>query len=297
MQTKIMTKIVGVAMVAFLVVAGSASAQHAVETTDTRIGKLEFQKGYPSEATVKKLYNEMDFQRATQAYIWALPAVSSTNMANTFKSAFNAKYGDLISLTTYEDASYGITANATTPYYFMIYDLKKMGAVVFEEPAGATAGFVDDLWQRPVVDLGVPGVFQGKGGKHLILAPGQKAPADTNGYHVVHSKSNHIAAFLRNLETDPQRAKKVSNGFQIYPYSKKGNHAKTKIIPANGRVWASNQPRGMAYWKLLSQAINANPVEERDGFFMAMLKPLGIEKGKPFNPTASQKKYSNRPCL
>ena len=47
------------------------------ETLDTRIGKLEFTHdfadGYPTDATVKKLFNEMDFQQAVQAYIWAIP--------------------------------------------------------------------------------------------------------------------------------------------------------------------------------------------------------------------------------
>jgi len=50
------------------------------ETLDTRIGKLEFTHdfadGYPTDATVKKLFNEMDFQRAVQAYIWAIPFAS-----------------------------------------------------------------------------------------------------------------------------------------------------------------------------------------------------------------------------
>jgi len=36
--------------------------------------------------------------------------------------------------------------------------------------------------------------------------------------------------------------------------------------------------------------INNNPVAERDRFFMAMLKPLGIEKGKPFAPDDRQKR-------
>ena len=274
----------------FCALASAASAQEKMETRDTRIGKLEFENGYPSEATVDKLYNELDFQRACQAYIWALPAVASMSLAGTYQNSLGAKYGDLISLTTFDDLSYGITANATTPYYLMAYDLDKLGPVVFQEPAGATAGFIDDLWQRPVADLGVPGVYKGKGGKHLVLGPGQKAPDDVQGYHVVKSRSNLIVAFLRDLETDPQRAKKVIDAFQIYPYSKKSNPVKTKIIPAGGRVWATNQPRGMAYWQQLSDAINGNPVEERDGFFMAMLKPLGIEKGKPFKPTASQKK-------
>ena len=40
----------------------------------------------------------------------------------------------------------------------------------------------------------------------------------------------------------------------------------------------------MAFWEHLSAVINNNPVHERDLFFMAMLKPLGIEKGKEFKP-------------
>ncbi len=266
------------------------SSQEKMETRDTRIGKLVFEKGYPSEETVAKLYDEMDFQRATQAYIWALPIVSMSNMEQTYQSSLGAQFGDLISLTTFEDLSYGITANATTPYLWGWYNLEQSGPVVIEEPAGATAGFIDDIWQRPVADLGVPGTFKGEAGKHLVLGPGQAVPADAKGYDVIHSKSNSILILLRNLETDPERARAVLEGFQMYPYSKKENPSKTKIIPAGGRVWSSNQSRGMAFWQVVWKVINSEPVEERDRFFMAMLKPLGIEKGNPLEPTERRKK-------
>lgn len=49
-------------------------------------------------------------------------------------------------------------------------------------------------------------------------------------------------------------------------------------------------PRGFEYWVQLADIINQKPVDERDRFFHAMLKPLGIEKGKSFNPDARQKK-------
>ena len=49
-------------------------------------------------------------------------------------------------------------------------------------------------------------------------------------------------------------------------------------------------PRGFEYWERLADIINQEPVEERDRFFHAMLKPLGIEKGKPFKPDERQKK-------
>jgi hypothetical protein len=51
------------------------SAAPKKETKQTRIGRLAFVSGYPSDETVEKLYDEMDFQRACQAYLWGIPAV------------------------------------------------------------------------------------------------------------------------------------------------------------------------------------------------------------------------------
>jgi hypothetical protein len=36
---------------------------------NTRLGPLTLENGYPSKATAAKLYDELDFQRATQAYL------------------------------------------------------------------------------------------------------------------------------------------------------------------------------------------------------------------------------------
>jgi hypothetical protein len=33
------------------------------------------EQGFPSNAAVAKLYDELDFQRACQAYVWGLPIV------------------------------------------------------------------------------------------------------------------------------------------------------------------------------------------------------------------------------
>ena len=49
-------------------------------------------------------------------------------------------------------------------------------------------------------------------------------------------------------------------------------------------------PVGLRYWELLADTVNREPVFERDRFFMAMLKPLGIEKGKPFDPDWRQQR-------
>jgi hypothetical protein len=46
------------------------------DSLERRIGKLSFENGFPSEETTRKLFDEMDYQRAVQAYLWAYPAVS-----------------------------------------------------------------------------------------------------------------------------------------------------------------------------------------------------------------------------
>lgn len=46
----------------------------------------------------------------------------------------------------------------------------------------------------------------------------------------------------------------------------------------------------MSYWETLHKSLNTQPVREVDRYFWAMLKKLGIEKGKPFKPDARQKK-------
>jgi len=53
----------------------------------------------------------------------------------------------------------------------------------------------------------------------------------------------------------------------------------------------------MTYWECLATILNKETLADRDRFFMAMLKPLGIEKGKPFQPDAPQKKILSEAAL
>ena len=61
-----------------------------------------------------------------------------------------------------------------------------------------------------------------------------------------------------------------------------------KFVSISGKVMDTTPPGGMEFWARLATVINNNPVQEHDRFYMAMLKPLGIEKGKPFQPDARQ---------
>jgi hypothetical protein len=51
-----------------------------------------------------------------------------------------------------------------------------------------------------------------------------------------------------------------------------------------GRRWSGGPPRGIDYWTRLHDIYQHEIVDERDRFYLAMLRQLGIEKGRPFTP-------------
>ena len=53
------------------------------DTVETRLGALHFTDGFPSKETADTLFDNLDFQRAVQSYLLALPAV---NQAQNYKS-------------------------------------------------------------------------------------------------------------------------------------------------------------------------------------------------------------------
>jgi len=137
----------------------------------------------------------MDFQRACQLYIWALPLVEFGNLQAILEGTTGAKPGDLTIYTGNEQSVF-LTPNATTPYIFAYLDLAKTGPVVMDIPVGAIAGSALDAWQRPLSDLGMTGPDQGKGGKYVFVGPGQKAPA-TTGSIVLQSPTFGVVLFYR----------------------------------------------------------------------------------------------------
>ena len=76
------------------VVAVSSLAQ--AQTVDTPIGKLDFELGVPTQETVTKLYDAMDFQRASQLYLWALPVVGFAQLQALQEGSAGALPGDVV---------------------------------------------------------------------------------------------------------------------------------------------------------------------------------------------------------
>ncbi len=254
----------------------------------SRIGSLEFEGGYPTDESLLKLYDELDFQRAVQTYLWAIPLVSFAQWQHAYETVFGMQDGDLVLTANFQDKLGLLTANDTTPYLVGFVNLQRTGPLVFDYPQGKTAGGILDFWQRPITDMGLTGPDRGAGGQYLVIGPDQDMPPDVENYQIVQSPTNNILHGFRVLTTDSQEAQALTASYQVYPFAQQDNPRKTQIIPAAGKPWSGWPASSMDYWRLLAKMLNEEPVHERDRMMVAMLKPLGIEKGKPFQPDARQ---------
>jgi hypothetical protein len=263
-----------------------ATIQNAPQAIETPIGTLEFThdfaNGYPTDKTVEKLFDERDFQRACQAYIWSLPAVSFAAWRRGIIQGLGARMGQIVAILSLEARRGILTANATTPYYLAFADLSA-GPLVLRMPASGVQGGISDAWQSNIPDSESPATY-------LVVGPGQETPKDVAGYAVRHSPTFGIFLGARLTDPDPRNAKQALEQLQLYPVAHRDNPPKMEIFDAGKRAWSGLPPRGMEYWERLDEVIQHEPLAARDIFFHAMLRPLGMEKGKPFKPDARQTK-------
>ena len=260
------------------------------DSVETRIGTLRYELGCPTPETTQKLFDEMDFQRAVQAYLWAYPAVSFESIRLTAERDLGMDYNDLGIADNFVDPkSVWLTANDTTIYAFVNIDLSQ-GPVAIEIPPGPIVGLLDDFWQRSVTDVGLPGPDAGKGGTFLLLPPGYDGEVPASGYFPLQATMNNHNLLVRGIIVDNDVPAAVENvrKVKVYPWSEREDPKPNRFVSISGKLIDTTPPGGMEYWARLASVINNNPVQEHDRFFMAMLKPLGIEKGKPFKPDSRQ---------
>ncbi len=266
-------------------------AKTSENTVETPFGPIIMDGDIIAKQDVDKIYTELAFQQACQSYMWAIPIVSFTQWEHTQQNVFKTQNGDIVLYTGYENTLRILTANVTTPYLLTFIDMSQEGPFILDIPAGNVAGGALDMWQKEFAVFGEMGEQAGKSAKYLFLPPGTKN-VDDKGYSAIFQcDMNNFFIGLRVLDPDPAKMKEIAGQIKLYPYSTRNNPRPNKVVtPPAGANYLLGQPRGMEYWQRLYDIIQKEPVQERNMFYMAMLKNLGVEKGKPFNPTESQKK-------
>ena len=137
---------------------------------------MEFFDGVPLPATVDMAHDALDLLRGIDVFLNRMPGTSMLAMRNGLRSV--GARSNVIACTDPRSTSAPVvlTANTETTYGTTFLDLKTDGPTVIECPANSL-GFVDDLWQRYVADMGNAGPDRGQGGKYLFLPPGHDGDA------------------------------------------------------------------------------------------------------------------------
>ncbi|MEO9778790.1 MAG: DUF1254 domain-containing protein [Sedimentitalea sp.] len=275
----------------------SAFAQDAVpldaatlrgdETIDTPIGTIELQDNYFDDEASQKLFDEMDYQRASQAYLWSIPLIGFAAWRDKQTAAFDVQNStDFVVLESLKEKRGIVTANLTTPYIFNFSNLSD-GPIRIEYPAGQTAGAVLDAWQRPVFDLGLTGPDRGEGASYVLVGPNDDpAKYEADGVNVFQSETNNVMIGLRILETDPAYFDTFTSSYEMGPAD--GEIAASTFITGKDVEWSGTPPRGLEYWSKLSDMINDEPVRRIDKPWLGMIEPLGIVKSQEFAPDDRQ---------
>jgi hypothetical protein len=261
------------------------------EAIDTRIGKLELEAGYPATETVEKLYDELDFQRAVQAYLWALPMASYGAMADAHKELGANSHTVVVADELAQPQQLALTANQDTVYMSGVLDLRE-GPIVMELPAGLL-GTLNNIWQQPLVDLGGPfSPEQNRGGRFLILPPGYDGPLPETHYHVAHSDTNIVVFYLRAVpqtREDIPRLVELIKTYRQYRLEDAANPPETGFVSLTGKDANLLTNEGFAYFETLARYINENPPRSQDMAMLGVLETLGIAHGRPFEPDERMK--------
>ena len=235
-------------------------------------------------------------RRAIEAVIWGMPAVNYDRSVPAMVRAKGA-FNQVVYWSRLPDwKNQTLTPNPDTLYFCPFINTKDVGPVVLEIPAaedGSITGSMDDCWQTAIEDVGPAGVDKGKGGKYLILPPGYKDKVP-DGYIPMPSGSYQTYALLRSNPasgSDADVAKAVAYGkrVKVYPLSQAANPPATVFVDAIDVVYDNTIPYDLRFFQSLDRMVQIEPWLERDKAMIDMLKSIGIEKGKTFNPDAKTK--------
>jgi arylsulfatase A-like enzyme len=114
---------------------------HGNEHILTPIGRIELAHTYFDDDASERLFDEMDYQRATQAYIWSRPLVGMTTWRDRHRLAFGVtNETDFVVLESLKDKRGIVTSDLTMPSLINFISLES-GALEIAYPDGGNTPF------------------------------------------------------------------------------------------------------------------------------------------------------------
>ena len=282
-------------------------------TVESRIGELEFYDGMPTETTLEKIYDNLDFMRGVDVFLNFVPAASIEALRLGMKEIGADNSNRIVVMDNLMDAnSLFLTGNASTVYASIFLDLEKDGPTVVEVPAGAGPGTVNDAFFRFVVDMGAPGPDRKKGGMYIILPPDYKGElkptpntfkdnssvkievgGNMQDVWIAQSRSYTNWIILRGFLVDgkPDAAAKMwKDGLKVYPLADATSPKPNKFINGSSKRFNTIHANNYEFYSEIWSVIQKEPIGFIDPELRGQAAAIGIIKGKPFAPDARMKK-------
>ncbi len=261
------------------------------DSVETRLGTLKFKDGFPDDATLEKLYENLHFTRGVEAFLSAIPGASIEGARKGLASAgADNNHTVLLFEELMDSHSLFLTPNTESVYAAMWLDLKG-GPLVIETPPDVL-GVVDDHWFQYVCDVGNAGPDKGKGGKYLLLPPGYKGEVP-EGYFVFRPKTYGNLFFWRGFVKDGSTQNAVNNTkkfTKVYPLSEAANPPKMTFLNVSGKEFNTIGGNDYSFYEDLNHIVQYEPNEAFSPELLGLLASIGIEKGKTFAPDEKMRK-------
>jgi hypothetical protein len=260
------------------------------DRVETRLGTLRFFDGFPDEATVEKVYDNLDFQRGVQAFLTALPAASVSALRSGIRAFGPDNQTMLITESLMDARTLILTANTETIYAIGWLDTHA-GPLVIDVPP-RVLGFIDDFWERYVGDIGNAGPDRGQGGKYLLLPP--DATGDVpDGYFVVRSRTYGNVLGVRAFVVDGDvgaAAERVTSGLRVHPLADVADPPAMTFVNISGAAFNTIHANDVSFFDEVVPVVQEEPLEAIDPEVRGLLASIGIQKGRPYAPDARMRR-------
>ena len=256
------------------------------DSVETRLGTLRFFDGFPDEATVRTVYDNLDFQRGVQAYLAGLPAADICAVREGYRTIGPDNQTLFITESLMDSRTLYSVANTETVYNIGWLDTKD-GPLVIEMPP-KVLGFLSDFWSRWVIDVGRVGPDGGAGGKYLLLPPDHSGEIP-DGYFVVRSRTYGNAILFRGFMEGGDLRPAVDNTkahYRAYPLDGAADAPAMDFVDLSGRDVNTMPPGDASLFELVAMVVQEEPLEAADPDTRGLLAAIGIRKDAPFAPDA-----------
>lgn len=294
-------------LVMAVLVAPAASAQDTALPAGTSFDQTN---GVLMRArAVEDIEYKIMVQRATQAAIYYMPAACMVDFVKGIRRDLGGDLNDVVYLNEPLGSDDGfLTANDVTAYCWSSLS-SEQGPIVVEVPAATDKvsyfGSILNAWSQPIEDVGPAGRDKGNGGRYLLLPPGYdgdktKAELEEEGYFVYQTDTYEYGfSFRPRLYGDAtdKDAGDYAKRVKIYSLVEASDPPATKHLDATEKSYNCLPYYNDTFFEDIDHVVQNNPIRTQDKAMVSLLKDLGIEKGKAFEPTERQRKAINEGLL